>query len=512
MAKSTTRIFKTDKRIKLGIWGLGRGRSFFESCANLNIDVVAGCDFNEHMRKNFSKILPNAYVTDKSEDFLKQDFDAVLLATYCPNHAEDAMDCLKAGKHVLSEVTAFHTLAEGVKLVEAVEKSGLIYNLAENYPFSRSNMYLADQWRKGLFGDLMYAEYEYVHECRVLTFTYIDGVPVIPGNTVHNWRSWINFHYYNTHSLGPVMHITGTRPTRVVSLPSKKRLAGYVIKGKLNDDTCGITPSLITMSNGAVMRNLLGETTNDVHHQRIWGTLGAAEVQGDNLLLRLGAAGQSPKLAVNPKWPMLDEEASRTGHGGGDFWVLYYFARHILTGEPGPFDIYGACDVTIPGILALRSAWEGGKPYDVPDFRSKSERNKYRNDKFAQKRYDIEKGCFPKNADPKFVGRFTHIMKDLVEYAPLVRAYLDWDKIFDDVREKKHVAAMATAVIKHYREISSTMKIARALAEEYPNCDGGKTIFEMLELGCEEQVQRKDFVKQVTKRRQQMIDKIKSVK
>jgi GTP-binding protein len=27
--------------------------------------------------------------------------------------------------------------------------------------------------------------------------------------------------------------------------------------------------------------------------------------------------------------------AAKTGHGGGDFWVLYYFVRQILEGEPG---------------------------------------------------------------------------------------------------------------------------------------------------------------------------------
>ena len=221
------RIFKTDRRIRLGIWGLGRGMNFYANCTSCNIDVVAGCDYNEPMREAFLQANPGAFVTADAKEFLKQDFDAVLLATYCPAHADDAIQCLKAGKHVLSEVTAFHTMAEGVRLVEAVEASGKVYNLAENYPFSPDNRYLARKWREGLFGELMYAEYEYVHECRSLAYTYITGQPVQPGNTVHNWRSWQNFHYYCTHSLGPIMIITGERPTRVVALPGKQALAGY---------------------------------------------------------------------------------------------------------------------------------------------------------------------------------------------------------------------------------------------------------------------------------------------
>ena len=82
-------IFNTDKRIKLGIWGLGRGSSFI-SCANaLNIGVVAGCDYNLHMRERFQKNLPNALVTDNEDEFLASDIDAVLVATWFPAHAKD---------------------------------------------------------------------------------------------------------------------------------------------------------------------------------------------------------------------------------------------------------------------------------------------------------------------------------------------------------------------------------------------------------------------------------------
>ena len=124
MATKSGRIFDTDKRIRLGIWGLGRGMSFYHSCKALNIDVVAGCDFNEHMRNRFKDAQPAAFVTADGDEFLKQDFDAVLLATFCPAHADDAIRAMEAGKHVLSEVTAFHTMAEGVRLTEAVIRTG----------------------------------------------------------------------------------------------------------------------------------------------------------------------------------------------------------------------------------------------------------------------------------------------------------------------------------------------------------------------------------------------------
>ncbi len=493
MKKKESRVFDTNRRVRLGIWGLGRGMHFYATCKFLNIDVVAGCDYNEHMRKSFLEANPGAFVTADADEFLAQDFDAVLLATFFINHAGDAIRCLRAGKHVLSEVASFFTLAEGVRLVEEVERSGLIYNQAENYPFSAANMYLARKWREGLFGDLMYAEYEYVHECRALSYTYIDGLPVQPGNTVHSWRSWLNFHYYCTHSLGPIMAITGTRPTRVTALPGKQHLAGYLLPGPAGMG--GVAPALINMDNGSVIRNLMGATTNDSHIQRLWGTLGAAEINvGKTLQLRLGSGGGSPKFEVIPKWDAMGELAAKTGHGGGDFWTLYYFARQIFTGEKAPFDIYNSCDVTIPGILAYRSSLEEGRSYEVPDFRDKSQREKYRHDEWRQAAYDCNKGVFPAEADFNLTGEFALTMRDLIRYAQLYRAYADWTKVRGDMVAPMEALYIASELISQHKELCRVYAMARKIADAYPQSDGARVLSEMLELGDEKNAMAPGFL------------------
>lgn len=484
-------IFPPNKRIRLGIWGLGRGMSFFNTCKFLNIDVVAGCDYNEHMRVNFLKHCPGAFVTSDENEFLKQDFDAVLLATFCPAHGPHAIKCLQAGKHVLSEVTSFFTMAEGVQLVEEVEKRGLVYNLAENYPFSAANMWLANRWREGLFGDMMYAEYEYVHECRMLAYTYIDGIPVQPGHTVHNWRSWFNFHYYCTHSLGPVMLITGTRPTMVETFPSKPHIAGY-LSGRA--DNGSMTPSLILMNNGGIVRNLMGATTNDTHDQRIWGTLGSFEIKHDGVRLRLGASGMSPKLQVNPRWEGLGELAAQTGHGGGDFWVLYYFARQIFTGEPAPWNVYASCDVTIPGIQAFRSALQGGKPMEVPDFRDKAARDRYRDDDWQQERYDVKRGVFGGAALNDQAAKFSTTMKAVVIHAPMYRAYVDWKKVSDAVVRPEELLPIAKRLLDNFDPLVACYRDARAIIDAYPGSDGAKVLGEMLEVGGEKEVLASAFL------------------
>ena len=497
--KSSKRIFDTDKRIRLGIWGLGRGGSFYNACRALNFDIVAGCDFNRHMRDNFLTHNPGAFVTDNADEFLARDFDAVLLATFCPAHADDAIACLKAGKHVISEVTSFHTMAEGVRLVEAVEKSGKVYNLAENYPFSEANMWLERRWKEGLFGELMYAEYEYVHEILSLCYTYIDGTPMNPGNQCHSWRSWINFHYYNTHSLGPMMHITGLRPTRVVSLPAQQRLPGYLMKDI--HGMGGIAPSLINMSNGAVVRNLMGATTNDTHCHRIWGTKGSAQMIGHGLQLRLGGAGNSPIFEVNPHWDKLGDLAAATGHGGGDFWVMYFFARQILEGTPAPFDIYSAADCTIPGILAYRSTIEKGKPFDVPDFRDPAQRDAHSNDHFAQPRYDHKNGLFPKGADETITLKFSHTMRDLIDASQIYRAWRDWTKVAVDMKTPGQVLPLADRLLNALPLLQETQKTALAIVKAYPESDAARVLGDMLARSDHEITSRPGFARDLKRER-----------
>ncbi|NRA58837.1 MAG: Gfo/Idh/MocA family oxidoreductase [Phycisphaerales bacterium] len=477
---SQASYFNTDQRIKLGIWGLGRGSTFYKICSDLNVDVVAGCDFNQHMRDKFLNDNPGAYVSDDAEDFLAQDFDAVVLATFCPNHAEDAIRCLEAGKHVLSEVTSFYTMDEGVRLVEAVERAGKVYNLAENYPFSPQNLYLAEKWQEGLFGELMYAEVDYVHEIRELCYTYIDGVPVQPGHAVHHWRSWFSFHYYCTHSLGPAMIATGLRPTRVTALPSTPTLPGF-----LTDNATaagGMTPSLITMSNGAVIRNLMGQSTDDSRGLRYYGTLGSAQSQGRGWDFRLGGAAHAPKHRVQPKLTPLMERAKESGHGGGDFWMIYFFAREILTGEKAPFDLYTACDVTIPGILAYRSSVENGQAYDVPDFRDPAQRETWRGDTFTQPRYPTA-NVFSDECDPEVTKNFTAVMKSLIDCATTCRAYIEWSAMADDMTKPGELLPIAEKLVDCYDELISTYAAAVQIIDQCPGTDGARVLTEMLEVG-----------------------------
>ncbi|MBO4620243.1 MAG: Gfo/Idh/MocA family oxidoreductase [Victivallales bacterium] len=465
--------FDTEKRIRLGIWGLGRGSSFIHAASAVNIDIVAGCDCNENLRERFRKECPDAFITADQNEFLScKNMDAVLIATYFEDHARHAILALEAGFHVMCEVTSFFTPAEGVRLVEAVEKSGKVYNMLENYPFSKENLYLAKLWKEGFFGEFQYGEFEYLHECRALCYSYNapGNPPVEPGDVAHSWRSWLDFHYYNTHSLGPLMKITGLRPVEVCAFPEKVALPGY-LPGSGMSKPC---PSLIRMSNGGVMRNLCGATTNDSPTgKRLWGTRAAAESLGHGLELRIGANGKGLKTRIEPQWPELGELAATAGHGGGDFWELYYFAREILTGEAAPWNIYDACDVTLAGIMAVRSHEANGKPMEIPDFRRSDVREHYRHDQDAMHRPFNPAEIFPVSHDPAQTGAFNSLMLNLIQYATLLRKACDGAKIYAQIPDgetRLEVIRALNQLLQQLPEMIDARSQAKKLVDTYPEC------------------------------------------
>ena len=89
--------------------------------------------------------------------------DAVVLANYFNEHTPYAIKCLEKGIHVLSECISNGTMAEGVELIRAFEKSNAIYFLAENYPQMCFNREIKNICRGGSLGKALYAEGEYNH-------------------------------------------------------------------------------------------------------------------------------------------------------------------------------------------------------------------------------------------------------------------------------------------------------------------------------------------------------------
>jgi predicted dehydrogenase len=132
--------------------------------------------------------------------------DAVILVNDFDQHAPVAIAALERGLNVLSETAACRTLAEGVALVEAAERSAGVYMFAENYPYIPFAQEMRRRYAAGDIGEVRYAEAEYLDEPADLMSMVNDRA---------HWRARTPATYYCTHSLASVAPITGTRPVQV---------------------------------------------------------------------------------------------------------------------------------------------------------------------------------------------------------------------------------------------------------------------------------------------------------
>ena len=113
-----------EKKIKLGVFGAGRGAYLAAIAAKAGFELVALCDISplmcDHAKRKLGAAGDHITCYSDYDKFLEHDFDAVLLANYATQHAPAAIGALKAGKHVMSECMAFFTMGEALELVEAV--------------------------------------------------------------------------------------------------------------------------------------------------------------------------------------------------------------------------------------------------------------------------------------------------------------------------------------------------------------------------------------------------------
>lgn len=376
------------EKIRIGVVGVGRGAAFMHGASDLTgLELVAICDTWEERllktQKEFADQGKNIDVYTDYDRFLEHDMDAVVLANYFHQHAPFAIKALESGKHVMSECVACSTLGEGVALARAVESTGKIYMLAENYPYMAYNQEMRKLYSEGLVGDFVYAEGEYVHPDSAET-------KLKRSCGANHWRNWMPATYYCTHSIAPVMFVTDTRPVKV---------NGFVTPYDFNDsshtmackkfDMYGLI--IMRMDNDAVVKSLHGALRGHQNYTRIHGNKGLMENCrcGDKNMLRIRREpfeknpGEPVEKVYTPDFPEFHEEASKTGHGGGDFFTNYHFAEAIRRNEQPWLNVYRAIDMTICGIQAYKSVLNDSAPFEIPDFRDEEIRKQYENDNWT---------------------------------------------------------------------------------------------------------------------------------
>ena len=407
------------KQVKIGVIGVGRGSSMIEYCiAAGNAEIVAICDKWEEGLERMKRLHPDlnvTYYTDYDE-FLTHDMDAVVLANYANEHAPFAIKALHAGKHVFSEVLPVQTMAEAVALIEAVEETGFTYAYGENYCYMPAPREMKKLYREGKIGEFEYGEGEYIHNCESIW-------PAITYGEEDHWRNIKCSTYYCTHSLGPIIHMTGLRPVSVTGFEGTKTTRNRRMGSKAGQ----FAIEMVTLENGGIVKSIHGGLYKNSIWYTVYGSKGRMESAREDL-----ENGNVHRIYINAdefdgdytaphhvdEYEPKDEQfemARPFGHGGSDYYCMYNFVQKLL-GDPtaDTIDVYEAMDMCMPGIFAYRSVLAGGAPMQLPNLRNKEDREKYRNDI----------AC----TDPKVAGE--HLLPTFSKGTPEIP-----QEVYDRVRE-----------------------------------------------------------------------------
>ena len=370
-------------KIKVGVFGAARGNvAIHQLYESPDAQLVAICDkykpLLESCRKEaealgYDKI---TYYED-FEEFIQHDMDAVILANYAHEHAKYGVRLLRSGRHIMTECLTMANMAEAVALIEAVEETGKTYSYAENYCYTPVRLEMRRLYREGLIGEVTHAEGEYVHDCSSIW-------PQITYGQRDHWRNRNSAVFYCTHSIGPILYMTGLRPVSVTAFQCKNM--PYMRDLGTGAGIAGM--EIVTLENGALLKSLHGNLKS--YHRsnyQLSGTLGGLR----DLDAEIGVYAEKPGMNCRGEWksykpePLL-LEATNSGHGGADYYTTHYFLNSIL-GDPEAkersIDVYQAVEMCMPGTLGWRSIVEGNMPIKLPNLRVKEERDAYRNDTFC---------------------------------------------------------------------------------------------------------------------------------
>lgn len=385
-----------DKPVRLGIIGTGsRGTGHITFLMQMEgVVIPAVCDINEGSLNHAAALIENAtgnapakYTGDDyayRKMLQRDDLDAVLIATPIRWHLDMAIDALKAGKHVASEVTAGYDLGKLWELVRTVQQTGKHYMLLENYIFSGENMMIYNMAQQGLFGDPYFAECSYIHNCKSLAYN-ADGSL--------NWRGLGARDYYgnlySTHSLGPVSKWLGINDgDRMVSLTctasdprcrheyAVKRFGPDSPQAKIMFKAEDFIATTIRTAQGRVIQldyDTASPRPASIYYA-IQGTKGVFDSRQGIYLETEGAedrwtnANDYWEKHQHPIWKELGPQAAKTSHGGGDFFVLRHFLRMVRENTAPWIDVYDATAWSVIQHCSVLSLDNANASIDIPDF------------------------------------------------------------------------------------------------------------------------------------------------
>lgn len=377
VAPSAIAVNTAPKPVRVGVVGGGFGCSF--PWHNHPDAVVAAlADLREDRRRNLLATYPcqNVY-NSLAELVMDKNVDAVAIFTDGPLHVQHTIAAMSAGKHVISAVpAAWGTLEQAELLRDTVRKYGLTYMMAETGYFQQSTISARDFFRRGLFGNLYYAEAEYQHNG--LEGLYFE-------NGKRTWRHGVAPMHYPTHCTSQLVGVTGERLVEVVCRGWGDE--NPILKENAYKNPFWNASAMFGTDRGNSFRvNVWWKGAHRGCERAQWigdkmsfymahpNGLGAVLVRDSERTEKDDAGFERKAPAFEafkvPEWwktDLLPEKLRySSGHEGSHPFLVNEFINSIVQGRRPAVDVNEALAYTVPGIVAHQSALKGGEQLKIP--------------------------------------------------------------------------------------------------------------------------------------------------
>ncbi len=369
------------KQINIAIVGLGFGAEFIPIYQlHPNANMYAICQRNE---ENLNKIGNTFGIEKRYTDFeeLLNDpkIDAVHINSPIPNHAEQTLKALYAGKHVACTVPMATSVEDCMKIVKATQETGKKYMMMETVVYAREFLFVKEMYEKGELGKVQFLKASHQQDMEGWP-DYWPGLPPM---------------HYATHCVGPVAGLLKLE-AEYVSCFGSGTISEELIK--IHNSPFAVESAHIKFKNSDlsayVYRSLFDVARQYRESFEVYGSKKSFEwalIEGEPNVIHTAKKPEPeiPEKVETPDYAHLLPEQIRSftgkgvydhdenthlsfaqggGHGGSHPHLVHEFLSALIE-DRDPFpNAAQSANWTSVGILAHESALQGGELIKVPDF------------------------------------------------------------------------------------------------------------------------------------------------
>lgn len=368
-------------KINVAIIGLGFGAEFipiYQRHPHANMYAICQRNADSLHRIGDAFGIEKRY-QDYDELLTDKEVDAVHINTPIPNHAEQSIKALRAGKHVACTVPMATTVEECEAIVKATQETGLTYMMMETVVYAREFLFMKELYERGELGKIQFLKASHQQD--------MDGWP-------NYWPGLPPMHYA-THCVGPVLGLTRSEAEYVSCFGSG------TIRSELHHhyhSTFAVETAHIKFRNSDLSAHIYRSLFDTARQYResfeVYGSKKSVEwplIEGRPLVIHTAKKPEPdiPEEVQSPDYAHLlpapiqhfttggvyDEDSNQhlsftqgAGHGGSHPHLVHEFISALKEGRsPYPNEKQSA-NITCVGILAHESAQQGGKIISLPDF------------------------------------------------------------------------------------------------------------------------------------------------